>query len=197
GIGGWYNPVLVSQRVILHGDKGDIYGVLGTKPPHIMTEEDRKKPIEMANLFIDVGAKNKDEVLALGIDVGTYITIDRDYKKLNGTVITGKALDNRAGCAMLVSALKEMKTSHTIYAVFTVQEEVGLKGAKTSAFTVDPDIAIATDVTLTGDIPGVDARKAPAFMGEGPVVVMVSASGRGHLADPRIVEWIKKVAKKN
>lgn len=197
GVGGWYNPVLVSQRVILHGDKGDVYGVLGTKPPHIMTEEDRKKPIEMANLFIDVGAKNKDEVLALGIDIGTYVTIDRDYKKLSGTVITGKALDNRAGCAMLISALKEMKTSHTIYAVFTVQEEVGLKGAKTSAFTVDPDIAIATDVTLTGDIPGVDARKAPAFMGEGPVVVMVSASGRGHLADPRIVEWIKKVAKKN
>ena len=197
GVGGWYNPVLVSQRVILHGEKGDIPGVLGMKPPHVMEEADRKKPIELANLFIDVGAHSAEEVEAMGITVGTTVTIDRDYQPLAGTVVTGKALDNRVGCAMLIGALKEMESKHTIYAVFTVQEEVGLKGAKTSAFSLNPDVAIATDVTIPGDSPGIERRKAPVFMGEGPVVVMVSASGRGHLADPRMVDWLKKTAKKH
>ena len=197
GVGGWYNPVLVSQRVILHGEKGDIPGVLGMKPPHVMEEADRKKPIELANLFIDVGAHSAEEVEAMGITVGTTVTIDRDYQPLAGTVVTGKALDNRVGCAMLIGALKEMESKHTIYAVFTVQEEVGLKGAKTAAFSLNPDVAIATDVTIPGDSPGIERRKAPVFMGEGPVVVMVSASGRGHLADPRMVDWLKKTAKKH
>lgn len=197
GVGGWYNPVLVSQRVILHGEKGDIPGVLGMKPPHVMEEADRKKPIELANLFIDVGAHSAEEVEAMGITVGTTVTIDREYQPLAGTVVTGKALDNRVGCAMLIGALKEMESKHTIYAVFTVQEEVGLKGAKTAAFSLNPDVAIATDVTIPGDSPGIERRKAPVFMGEGPVVVMVSASGRGHLADPRMVDWLKKTAKKH
>lgn len=196
-VGGWFNPVLVSQRVILHGEKGDVPGVLGMKPPHVMSEADRKKPVELADMFIDVGAKSPEEVEALGISVGTPVTIDREFKPLAGTAVTGKALDNRAGCAMLIGALKEMKTPHTVVAVFTVQEEVGLKGAKTAAFSVNPDVAIATDVTIPGDSPGIERRKAPVFMGEGPVVVMVSASGRGHLADPRIVDWLKKTAKKN
>lgn len=196
-VGGWFNPVLVSQRVILHGEKGDIPGVLGMKPPHVMSEADRKKPVELADMFIDVGAKSPEEVEKLGITVGTPITIDREFKPLAGTAVTGKALDNRAGCAMLIGALKEMKTTHTVVAVFTVQEEVGLKGAKTASFHVNPDIAIATDVTIPGDSPGIERRKAPVFMGEGPVVVMVSASGRGHLADPRIVDWLKKTAKKH
>ena len=133
----------------------------------------------------------------MGITVGTTVTIDRDYQPLAGTVVTGKALDNRVGCAMLIGALKEMESKHTIYAVFTVQEEVGLKGAKTAAFSLNPDVAIATDVTIPGDSPGIERRKAPVFMGEGPVVVMVSASGRGHLADPRMVDWLKKTAKKH
>ena len=157
-IGGWFNPVLVTQRVILHGEKGQVYGVLGNKPPHVMTEEDKKKPIDLADLFIDVGATSPEEVEALGITVGTAVTMDRQYVKLAGTTVTGKAMDNRAGCAMLIGALKEMKTSHTVYAVFTVQEEVGLKGAKTSAYSLDPDVAIATDVTIPGDSPGVERR---------------------------------------
>ena len=190
GVGGWYNPVLVSQRVILHGEKGDIPGVLGMKPPHVMEEADRKKSQDQVNAY----AK---EVEAMGITVGTTVTIDRDYQPLAGTVVTGKALDNRVGCAMLIGALKEMESKHTIYAVFTVQEEVGLKGAKTAAFSLNPDVAIATDVTIPGDSPGIERRKAPVFMGEGPVVVMVSASGRGHLADPRMVDWLKKTAKKH
>jgi endoglucanase len=196
GIGGWYNPVLVAQRVLLHGEKGIVRGVLGNKPPHVMEDADRKKPVQLSDMFIDVGAKSPEEVATLGISVGTPVTIDREYAPLSGTIVTGKAFDNRAGCAMLIGALKEMQTSHTVYAVFTVQEEVGLKGAKTSAFALEPDVALATDVTIPGDSPGIERRKAPVFLGEGPVIVMVSASGRGHLADPRMVAWLRKTAKK-
>lgn len=195
-VGGWFNPVLVSQRVLLHGEKGIVPGVLGMKPPHVMSDEDRKKPIQLSDMFIDVGAASPKEVEALGIEVGTPVTIDREFMPLTGTCVTGKAFDNRAGCAMLIGVLREIKTKHTIYAVFTVQEEVGLKGAKTSSFALDPDVAIATDVTIPGDSPGIERRKAPVFMGKGPVVVAVSASGRGHLADPRIVSWLTKTAKK-
>ena len=192
------------------------------KPPHVMSEEDRKKPVSLADMFIDVGATSPEEVEALGITIGTPITIDREFVPLAGTCVTGKAFDNRAGCVMLIGALREMQTKHTVYAVFTVQEEVGLKGAdnragcvmligalremqtkhtvyavftvqeevglkgaKTSSFALNPDVAIATDVTIPGDSPGIERRKAPVFMGKGPVVVAVSASGRGHIADPR------------
>ncbi|MCQ2357078.1 MAG: M42 family metallopeptidase [Methanocorpusculum sp.] len=195
-VGGWFNPVLVSQRVLLHGEKGIVPGVLGMKPPHVMSDEDRKKPVSLADMFIDVGATSPEEVEALGIEIGTPITIDREFVPLAGTCVTGKAFDNRAGCAMLIGALREMQTKHTVYAVFTVQEEVGLKGAKTSSFALNPDVAIATDVTIPGDSPGIERRKAPVFMGKGPVVVAVSASGRGHIADPRIVSWLTKTAKK-
>ena len=196
-VGGWFNPVLVSQRVLLHGEKGIVPGVLGMKPPHVMSDEDRKKPVSLADIFIDVGATSPEEVEALGISVGTQITIDREFMQMAGTCVTGKAFDNRAGCAMLIGALREMQTKHTVYAVFTVQEEVGLKGAKTSSFSLNPDVAIATDVTIPGDSPGIERRKAPVFMGKGPVVVAVSASGRGHIADPRVVSWLTKTAKKS
>ncbi|MDR3101823.1 MAG: M42 family metallopeptidase [Methanocalculaceae archaeon] len=196
-VGGWFNPVLVSQRVFLHGEKGVIPGVLGMKPPHVMSDEDRKKPVSLADIFIDVGAASPEEVEALGIVIGTPVTIDREFTPLTGTCVTGKAFDNRAGCAMLIGTLREMETKHTIYAVFTVQEEVGLKGAKTSSFSLNPDVAIATDVTIPGDSPGIERHKAPAFMGKGPVVVAMSASGRGHIADPRLVLWLTKTAKKH
>jgi endoglucanase len=195
-IGGWFNPVLISQRVLLHGKRGIVSGVLGMKPPHVMNDEDRKKPINLADMFIDVGATSPEDVEALGIVIGTPITIDREFVSLAGTCVTGKAFDNRVGCAMLIGVLQEIRTKHTIYAVFTVQEEVGLKGAKTSSFALNPDMAIATDVTIPGDSPGIELRKAPIFIGRGPVVVAVSASGRGHIADPRIVSWLTKTAKK-
>ena len=197
-VGGWYNPVLVSQRVIIHGSKGAVYGVLGMKPPHVMEDiSDRDKPIKLSDLFIDVGATCPKDIEQLGIEIGNQITIDREFRQLSGSRVTGKAFDNRIGCVMLIGALKEMKTKHTIHAVFTVQEEVGLKGAKTSAFTVNPNVAIAIDVTIPGDSPGIERRKAPTFLGKGPVIAAVSASGRGHIADPRIVSWLSNTAKKH
>jgi len=176
-IGGWFPPVLYTQRVVIHGKNGPVTGVIGAKPPHMMTPEDRKKEIKIEDLFIDVGASDEGGVSELGIEIGTPITIDRESTELSNNRITGKALDNRVGVAILIKALKEMDSPHTIYGVFTVQEELGLKGAKVSAFSLDPDCAIATDVTIPGDHPGLTKKDATVEMGKGPVLVLVSRDG--------------------
>ncbi|MDD3574629.1 M42 family metallopeptidase [Methanospirillum sp.] len=196
GIGGWFNPTLHTQRVVLHGTKGQVSGVIGSKPPHVMTPEDRKKEIKMEDLFIDVGATTAEEVAELGIEIGTPVTIEQELIQLANNRVTGKALDNRVGVLVLIETLKKMKTSMTVYAVFTVQEEVGLKGAKVSAYALHPDIAIATDVTIPGDHPGVTKKEASVEMGKGPVLVLASASGRGLLSDTRLVSWLRSAGDK-
>ena len=196
-LGGWFGPVLYCQRVVLHGKNGPVMGVIGAKPPHVMKEEDRKKEIKIEDMFIDVGAASEEEVKNLGIEIGTPITIDREFTELAGKRITGKALDNRVGVAMLIRALQQVKSPHTIYGVFTVQEELGLKGAKVSAYSLNPDCAIATDVTIPGDHPGIEKKDASVEMGKGPVLVLVSASGRGLVADPRMAAWLRETAEKN
>lgn len=193
-LGGWYAPTLYNQRVIVHGTKGDRFGVIGGKPPHMMDEEERKKGVKTDDMFIDVGAKNKDDVAELGIEVGTPITIDREFTESANNRVTGKAFDNRAGVAMLVKTMQKIKSPFTVYAVFTVQEEVGLKGAKTSAYTIDPDWAIATDVTIPGDHPGIDMKDAAVEMGKGPVITIVDSSGRGLIANRKVVRWLKDTA---
>jgi putative aminopeptidase FrvX len=196
-IGGWFAPVLYTQRVVLHGRNGPVLGVIGAKPVHVMKEEERKKGIKIEDMFIDVGAASGDEVAALGIEIGTPVTIDREFADLAGTRVTGKALDNRVGVAMLIRALQQVESPHTIYGVFTVQEEIGLKGAKVSAYSLDPDCAIAIDVTIPGDHPGIEKRDASVEMGAGPVLVIVSASGRGLMADPRMTAWLRETGEKN
>ncbi|HOB07701.1 MAG TPA: M42 family peptidase, partial [Methanoculleus sp.] len=195
-IGGWFGPVLYTQRVILHGKNGPVTGVLGAKPPHMLKEEERKKEIKIEDLFVDVGAASEEEVKSLGIEIGTPITIDREFADLAGNRVTGKALDNRVGVAMLIRALQRMESPHTVYAVFTVQEEVGLKGAKVSAYSLNPDCAIATDVTIPGDHPGIEKKDASVEMGRGPVVSIVNASGRGLISDPRMVAWLRETAER-
>jgi putative aminopeptidase FrvX len=193
-LGGWYAPSLYNQRVVLHGIKGQCYGVIGGKPPHMMDEEERKKGVKVDDMFIDVGACNRDEVSGLGIEVGTPVTIDREFTELANDRVTGKAFDNRAGVALLIKTMQQLDSPFTVYGVFTVQEEVGLKGAKTSAFTIDPDCAIATDVTIPGDHPGIEMKDAAVEMGKGPVITIVDSSGRGLIASRKMVAWLKDVA---
>ncbi len=193
-IGGWFAPVLYTQRVVLHGKEGPVPGVIGAKPPHLLSPEERKKVVKMEDFFIDIGATSAEDVASLGIEIGTPVTIDREFTELANNRVTGKAMDNRVGVALLIKALKETTTSHTIYGVFTVQEELGLKGAKVSAFTLDPDCAIATDVTIPGDHPGVTKKEATPVMGKGPVLVLVSAQGRGLMADWKLADWLREAA---
>jgi endoglucanase len=192
--GGWYAPTLYNQRVILHGTKGQVVGVVGGKPPHVMDEEERKKGVKAENMFIDVGATSAKEVNQLGIEIGTPVTIDRQLADLAGKRVTGKAFDNRVGCSVLVKVLKGLKSPHTVYGVFTVQEEVGTKGAKTSSFSLDPDCAIALDSTFPGDHPDIDKKDSCLEMGKGPAITVSDANGRGLIADRRMVKWLRKVA---
>jgi endoglucanase len=197
-IGGWFDQALHSQRVVVHGEKGNIYGVIGAKPPHVIKEEERKKIIKAEDMFVDIGAKNKEEAEALGIRVGTPITLDREFKSMAGNLVTGKAFDNRAGVCIMVQVMKrisELDTNATVYAVGTVQEEVGLKGAKTSAFDLTPDVALATDVTIPGDHPGIEKKDAAVEMGKGAVITVVDAAGRGLISHPKVLQWLEETAK--
>ncbi len=193
-LGGWYGPTLYSQRVVLHGSRGKYLGVIGSKPPHMMDDEERKKGVKIDDMFIDIGASNREEVEYLGIEVGTPVTIDREFTPLAYNRVSGKAFDNRAGVAMLIKVLQQTDSPLTIYGVFTVQEEVGMKGARTSAYGLDPDCAIATDVTIPGDHPGIEMKDAPVAMGKGPVITIVDSSGRGLIASRKMVKWLKDSA---
>jgi len=194
-IGGWFDQTLLNQRVIIHTRSGPVTGVIGCKPPHVMKEEERKKVIEGKDMFIDIGCTSQKEAEDLGILVGTPVSIDRTFATLQGDRVTGKAFDNRAGLVAVIEALKRTKSKSAIYAVATVQEEVGLKGARVAAFGLEPDVAIAADVTIPGDHPGIEKKDAPIEMGKGPVVVMADASGRGIIATPQVIEWIAGTAR--
>ena len=194
-IGGWFDQTLLNQRVIIHTRSGPITGVIGCKPPHVMKDEDRKKVVEAKDMFIDIGCISQKEVEALGILPGTPISIDRTFSSLQGDRVTGKAFDNRAGLIVMIEALKRTKSKSTIYAVATVQEEVGLKGARVAAYDLNPDVAIAADVTIPGDHPGIEKKDAPIEMGKGPVVVVADASGRGLIATPQVIEWLAGTAR--
>lgn len=196
-LGGWYPPTLYNQRVILHGTKGPVPGVLGGKPPHKMDEEERKKGVKVDDLFIDIGARDRDEAEAAGIEVGTPATLDRQVAELANGRLTGKAFDNRAGVAVLIRTMQQVRSPFTVYGVFTVQEEVGLKGARTSAYSIDPDCAVATDVTFPGDHPGIDQIDVPVEMGKGPIITIADASGRGLIASRAMVSWLKDTARKH
>ncbi len=196
--GGWFDQTLLNQRMILHTERGAMYGVIGSKPPHAMKEEDKKKPVQAEDMFIDVGATSKEDAEKLGVKTGTPITPDTEFKSLGNDRVTGKAFDNRAGCAMLIEALREMKDVRaTVHAVFTVQEEVGLKGAKTSAFGLNPDVALATDVTITGDHPGIEKKQSAIEMGKGPSITVSDAEGRGIIVPEPVLKWLKEAAESN
>ncbi len=195
--GGWHPPTLYSQRVVVHGSKGDLYGVVGAKPPHIMTDEERKKELKLEDMFVDIGATGHEDAEELGVEIGTPITIDRQLVELPHDRVSGKAFDNRVGCTLLTRVMQKVQSPHTIYAVFTVQEEVGLKGAKTSAYRLHPDCAIATDVTFPGDHPGIEKKDSPIELGKGPVITISDANGRGLIAHPGMVEWLRDTAKRH
>ncbi len=197
-VGGWFDQTILSQRVMIRTREGDrITGVVGSRPPHVMEPEDRKKMVKLKEMFIDCGARSLAEAEELGVEIGSPVTIDRDLKPLGKDFVTGKALDNRAGVTMLVLALRLLKgetVPATIQAVGTVQEEVGLKGARTSAYGLDPDVAIATDVTIPGDHPGVTQIDVHVVTGKGPSITVLDAGGRGIIAPRSVLRWLRESA---
>jgi putative aminopeptidase FrvX len=187
-MGGIDDRILPAQRVKVFSKKGSFPGIIGSKPPHIQKEEERKKIIASDELFVDVGAENKDDAMALGVAIGDPIGFDVQYVELGKNVAVGKAFDNRAGCATMVETLRLMeKTDYTVCAVGTVQEEVGLRGAGGAAFGLDPDLAIALDVTIAGDVPGVREFDTSVKMGKGPALTI---SDSGLITHPKVLRWL-------
>lgn len=194
-VGGIDDRVLLAQKVIVHTDKGPLTGVIGSKPVHIQKEEERKKFIEADRLFIDVGARDKKEAEKMGVQVGDVVSFDTKFVQIGENVVLGKALDDRIGCAMMVETLRRLqKVDCNVYAVGTIQEEVGLRGATIAAFQVAPDVCIVLESTVAGDMPGVEEGKAPAKVGEGPVLTVADA---GLIAHPKVLRLLIDSAKEN
>ena len=196
-LGGWHEQILLDNRVILHTDNGPLYGVIGSKPPHLLKSEEKKKEIKLEDLFIDIGAPDDAMVKKKGISIGTPVTLDRCLQPLLDGKVTGKALDDRAGITMLIEALKNTRSQATIFLVGTVQEEVGLKGAKTSAYHLDPDVALVGEVTVASDHPGGKKIDSSLDLGKGPAITIADASGRGIIAPRQVLSWLRSTADKH
>lgn len=187
-MGGIDDRILPAQKVNVYTRKGQYQGVIGSKPPHILKEDERKKMITYDELFIDIGAENKEEAQKKGVSIGDPVAFDVKYAQLNKDVVMGKAFDNRSGCVAMVEVLRLLEnTDVTICAVGTVQEEVGLRGAGTAAFGVDPDVALALDVTIAGDVPGVREFDTSVKMGKGPALTI---SDSGLITHPKVLRWL-------
>ncbi|HII86290.1 TPA: M42 family metallopeptidase [Candidatus Bathyarchaeota archaeon] len=194
-MGGIDDRILLAQKVIVQSSKGPVHGIVGSKPPHIQKEEERKKIVTFDELFIDVGAESKEEVAKMGVRIGDPVVFDAKYMSIGKDLAIGKAFDNRIGCAVMVETLKLLKEIEcNVFAVGTVQEEVGLRGAATAAFGVDPDVGIALDVTVAGDVPGVKEFDSAVKMGKGPALTVTDA---GLITHPKVLRLLLDTAEEN
>jgi len=183
-VGGWWSQVMLAQRVTIVTRKGDVTGVIGSKPPHILPAEARKKPVDIKDMFIDIGASSREEAAEWGIRPGDMVVPYFEFTVMNNEkMLLAKAWDNRIGCAIAIDVMKYVQNKqheNIVYGVGTVQEEVGLRGAKTSAHQIGPDIAFGVDVGIAGDTPGVTEKEAMGKMGKGPQIILYDASMVSH-----------------
>jgi putative aminopeptidase FrvX len=179
-LGGWWDQVLLGQRVLIKTTQGDVVGVLGAKPPHLLSSEERAKVVEKPKMYIDIGATSKREVQEAGVRMGDPIVPQARFTPLaGGRTYLSKAFDDRVGCALLVQVLDHYAQKahpNRIYGVATVQEEVGLRGAGTSVEVVDPDVAIILESDIASDVPGMEEEERMVKLGEGPSLLLYDAS---------------------
>lgn len=175
-LGGWFDQVLLGQRVLIKTSKGDVTGVIGAKPPHLLTAEERAKVVLRKDMYIDIGAGSESEVQTAGVRVGDPVVPRADFQILtNGKTYLSKAFDDRLGVALMVSVLqvlKERTHPNTVYAAATVMEEVGLRGAATSVDVIQPDVAIILESDIAGDVPGIKPEESSVKMGGGPSMLV-------------------------
>ena len=192
-LGGFDPKTLTAQRVIVHGKK-DVIGVMASKPIHVMSPEERNKVAKTKDYIIDTGM-SADEVKEL-ISVGDPITREREFIEM-GECVNGKSLDNRLAVFILIEtlrALKDKTVPYDIYGVFTVQEEVGIRGANVSALRVNPDFGFGLDTTVAFDLPGAAEHEKITRLGEGTAIKIMDAST---ICDYRMVDYMKKTADKH
>lgn len=192
-LGGFDPKTLTAQRVLIHGKK-DIIGVMASKPIHVMTADERNKVAKLSDYFIDTGL-TKEEVLE-NIKIGDPITREREYIEM-GNCVNSKSLDNRLAVFILIETLKNLKgktVPYDIYGVFTVQEEVGVRGANVSALKINPDFGFGLDTTIAFDLPGAAAHEMITKLGEGTAIKIMDAST---ICDYRMVDFMKQTADKH
>ncbi|MFB6258862.1 MAG: M42 family metallopeptidase [Flavobacteriales bacterium] len=189
-LGGFDPKSLTAQRVIVHGSE-DLVGVMGTKPIHVMEEEERKKLPKTKDFFIDLGMSREE--VEKKVHIGAPVSRERELIQMGGCV-NGKSIDNRISVYILIETLKKLKEhppAHDLYAVFTVQEEVGIRGASVSSLEIQPDFGFGLDTTLAFDGPGSQAHEQVTELGKGAAIKVLDASA---ICDPRMVAYLKKVA---
>jgi len=192
--------VLLSTKVDICTDKGIYTGVVGVKNRHLLTAEDLKRPISLSDLWIDVGAKNAEEVNKWGIEIGDPIVFHPNFQKIGKDTILSKAIDNRAGCTILIDLaerLKSKKLDYELFFVAAVQEEIGSRGAKVASQTLNPDMAIVIDTVPASD-PITPPQQATSECGKGPVIrsMDVNALGWGTIYSKKIRQRLIDTATK-
>lgn len=192
-IGGIDPVVAIAQRVVVHGPKGPVPGVVGRKAIHLTDKEDQGKPMKLHELWIDIGAKNKKDAQKV-VAMGDPITFDVGLTHLRNQLVTARAFDDRMGAFVVAETLRKLqgkKLAVAVFGVSTVQEEIGLRGARTSAYGIDPHAGIAIDVGHATDTPGVEKTRAGDFAcNKGPIVA------RGANINPVLFKMIVDTAKK-
>lgn len=180
-LGGWWSQVLLAQRVRIHTANGPVTGVIGSKPPHLLKDDQRNKVVEIGDMFIDVGARDKEHAVdELGIRPGDPIVPVSAFTPLaDPNLLLAKGWDDRVGVAMVIEALQELATeahSNTVVGAATVQEEIGLRGAQTAVQVIQPDVALVAETAIAGDMPGIEETESPVKLGAGPVVYVLDGS---------------------
>jgi len=194
-LGGFDSGIIPGRKVRIHTEKGDICGVVGRKAIHLIEKKDRGKPVEIHELSIDIGAKDKKEAEKI-VGIGDPITYDNNFEPLRNDLYVSRGFDDKAGAFVVAEVLRNVYRQKgsfkaSLYGVATVQEEVGLRGATTSAFGIDPDVGVAIDVTHASDTPDADVKKSGEIMiGEGAVI------SRGPNINPVVFNLLVKAAKK-
>ena len=193
-LGGITSNIMPGQMILLRGNKGDLRGIIGTKPPHIMKEGERKKAVPIEDLFIDIGAESIEQAEEKGIEIGTTGVFDVRFTELGGGYLRGKAFDDRAGCTVLTEVFKNLRDMEcSLVAVGTIQEEMGLRGARTAAWQAEPDYALALEGTFAADVPGSRPDMVSSKLKGGPVVTIVD---RTIIAHPTVLKTLISVGKK-
>lgn len=195
-IGGWDKRILLGQSVVIRSEPGKIHrGIIGSKPPHLTSLNERKKIVEISDMYIDVGMDSKEELIRNNIKIGTTGTLFSPFVEFPNNMVRGKAFDDRTGCNVLLHIMKLLKegapVKDTLLFNFAVQEEVGMRGAITGAFNLKPTIAIAIENTTAADVPGIKEAENPAYIGKGPAITVADKS---IISSPKVNERLVKNA---
>ncbi len=193
-VGGWWNHIIPGQRVQVRTPGGKLFGVIGSKSPHLLKEKERNKILKLDDMAVDVGASSKAEAEEMGFAPGQWIAPHSPFFTMNdGKILGGKAFDDRAGCAMVIETMKAVEGFPcTLYGAATVQEEVGLRGARTAAAVVDPDVAVILEGAPASDTYGKNGDDDQSVLGKG---VQIRFFDPTMIANPGLRQFMVDVAK--